>query len=432
MSESLTLYYAIDPTPEQEQALLSHTGAVRYAYNWALTTIYENWDDVKKNPEISYINKSMYSLRKLLNQEKDAIAPWYTQNSKDAFESGLQRASNAFSRYHQGLGSKPVFKQRNKGKQSITFTTNARELVSTHQFKLPRIGTIKLHENTRKARWLVKQGARITNCTVSYNHARWFLSVTFKVTPELFIQYNNQRSKKDKKPVIGLDLGISNTIIGSDGLLIPNIRAFEKRLKKLKRAQKSLSRKRSYNKKTGEASSKRYEKQRKIVAKQYAKVHNIEKDHAHKLSKKLVDNYENIIIEDLNIMGMVKNKSLARHINHAMWGKLKTYLSYKAKYYGSNLYMIDRYYPSSKLCSGCGVVRTTLTLSERVYSCHNCGLTIDRDLNASLNILNVYERVVAPSHEETLNGRRGRESEYKLLNLTTNETSSYYAPVITT
>ena len=409
MGQVITLQYVLAPTPKQEQALSSHSGAVRFAYNWALSKVKENWAERDINPDIPYINSSMIGLRKEWNKEKHELAPWYKENSKEAYDSGLRNLSNAVTRYYNKVSKKPTYKHKKfSDTEGIAFTTGARYLDAENKrhFTLPRIGRVRLHERARKLAWLLNQdGTTMGNITVKSARARWNLSINLKVTDETWSKYHAQRTKRDKKKVVGVDLGIKHAAVFSDGTVIENKRAYEKQLKKLRKLNKELSRRRRYNKNTGEVPSNRYLKTKNKLSKTYAKISNAEIDFAHKLSKQLVDNYQIIGLEDLNVAGMMKNRSLARRIAHASFARLRQFTSYKAAWYGSKVILVDRFYPSSKTCSDCGAVKTKLSLSERSYNCSDCGLFIGRDLNAALNIRNV-----AQSCGETINGRGGDSS----------------------
>ena len=408
MSQIIVLQYALDPTPTQEQAFSSHAGAVRYAYNWALAKVEENWAERNNDPTVPYINSTMIGLRKVWNQEKHVLAPWYGENSKEAYESGLRNLSNAVTRYYKKISGRPNFKQkRYSDTEGITFANGNRlDATTKRHFVLPRIGRVRLHEKARRLSWLLAQpGSSMGLVTVKKSRARWNLSINIRVTDETWVKYHNQRTKKDKKKVVGVDVGIKHAAVFSDGTVIENQRYYEKTLKKLRKLNKELSRRQKYNKTTGEAPSKRYLKTKDKLAKAHARVSNQEIDHAHKLSKQLVDNYEVIGLENLNVAGMVRNGRLSRHISHASFGRLRAWVTYKAQWYGSKVMLVDRFYPSSKTCSDCGAVKTKLPLSERSYNCNDCGLVIDRDLNAAINIRNV-----AQSCGETLNGRGGISS----------------------
>ena len=409
--QTIILQYALTPTKEQLEQLASHSGAARFTYNWALHKIYENWEQVKNDETgtVEYLKINLPNLRKLFNQEKDEIAPWWKENGKNAYDTGIANAVHAFERYFKKLGKKPKYKvKRALDKESIDIPSNKRELENDRKhFTITRLGAIKLHEKATKLAYLLRHGGRITNVNLKYSRTRWFINVTLRVDQDLFERYHLLRTKKDKKKIVGVDVGIKSAAVFSDGTVIENIQAYEKALKKLRRLNKELSRRRKFNKTTGEIASNRYEKTKQKLQKQYAKIINQEVDFAHKLSKRLVDEFEVIGLEDLNVVGMMKNRKLARRIAHASFGRLKVFTKYKSEWYGSKLVLVDRWYPSSKTCSECGVVRAKLSLKERVFKCDdlNCGLIIDRDLNAAVNIRNY----AAQSCGEALNGQ-GDES----------------------
>lgn len=409
MGQVITLQYALDPSPSQERSFSSHAGAVRYAYNWGLSRIEENWAERNLDPNTPYLNSSMIGLRKEWNKDKHSIAPWYGENSKEAYDSGLRNLSNAVTRYYKKVSGKPNYKHKKySDTEGVTFSTGARylDLATKRHFTLPRIGKVRLHERARKLAWLLAQeGATLGNITVKRSRARWYLSLNLTVTEDTWLKYHAQRTKRDKKKVVGVDLGIKHAAVFSDGTVIENKKSYEKQLRKLRRLNKELSRRRKYDKRTGEVPSNRYLKTKNKLTRVYAGITNTEADFAHKLSKRLIDEYEIIGLEDLNVAGMVRNRSLSRRISHASFGRLRQFITHKAGWYGSRVVLMDRFYPSSKTCSGCGVVKTKLPLSERSYSCDDCGLFIDRDLNAALNIM-----MVAQSCGETLNGRGGESA----------------------
>lgn len=425
MGQVITLQYALDPSPSQERSFSSHAGAVRYAYNWGLSRIEENWAERDLDPSTPYLNSSMIGLRKEWNKEKHSIAPWYGENSKEAYDSGLRNLSNAITRYYKKVSGRPNYKHKKySDTEGVTFSTGARYLDSAtkRHFTLPRIGKVRLHERARKLAWLLAQeSTTLGNITVKRSRARWHLSLNLTVTEDTWLKYHAQRTKRDKKKAVGVDLGIKHAAVFSDGTVIENKKSYEKQLRKLHRLNRELSRRRKYNKRTGEVPSNRYLKTKNKLARVYAGVTNTEVDFAHKLSKRLVDEYDIIGLEDLNVAGMVRNRSLSQRISHASFGRLRQFITYKASWYGSKVVLMDRFYPSSKTCSGCGVVKTKLSLSERSYSCDDCGLFIDRDLNAALNIM-----MVAQSCGETLNGRGGESagSDANLSETIPNETIS--------
>lgn len=386
--QTISLQYALNPNKKQLEALSSHSGAARFTYNYALHKIYNNWEQVKNGEVEEYLKINLPVMRKLFNQEKDAIAPWWKENGKNAYDTGINNAVNAYQRYFKKLGKRPKYKvKRSLDKESIDITTSVRRLETDHKhFTIARLGTIRLHERATKLAYLLRHGGRITNVNLKYARTRWFINITVRVSQNLFQQYHLLRTKKDKKRIVGVDVGIKSAAVFSDGTVIENIQSYEKQIKKLRRLNKELSRRRKFNKSTGEVASKRYNKTRKHLQRTYAKITNQEVDFAHKLSKKLVDEYEVIGLEDLNVAGMIKNRKLARRIAHASFGRLRLFTQYKSEFYGSETVLVDRWFPSSKKCSNCGAVKAKLSLKIRVYKCENCDLIMDRDLNAALNI----------------------------------------------
>lgn len=406
--KTIVLTYALETNKRIENALRSHVGAVRFAYNYGLEKILSNWEAVKNGTESEYISTTQYSMRKLFNAEKDKVAPWWTENSKEAYSSGFANLHRAMNNYYAKRAKLPRFKSRyNDYGSSVTFTTGIRRLEEDKRhFTLPTIGTIRLHERASKLAYLLRHGGYIANVTVKESKNRWMLSVNVRVSDSLWSQYHLLRTKRDKKRVVGVDLGIKNAAVFSDGTVIENIRAYEKSLGKLRRLNKRLSRQRGFNKRTGEVESSRYARTRSQVRKLHGRVSSLEEDFAHKLSKRVVDEFSLIGLEDLNVAGMVRNRSLARSVSHASFGRLRQFVTYKASWYGSRVGFVGRFFPSSKICSRCGIVRAKLSLSERVFVCYDCGFTIDRDVNAAVNIRNA----VAQSCGETLNGRGGESS----------------------
>lgn len=390
MSRIVTVQYALNPNEEQAQALSSHSGGARFAYNYVLGKVYENWEQVRNGETEEYLKITLPAMRRLFNQEKDTIAPWWRENGKNAYDTGITNAVSAFQRYFSKKSELPRYKRKVlEDRVSIDITTNKRELSSDKRFfDITRIGRVRLHERATKLAYLLRHGGKVSNVNLKYQRSRWFVTVTVQVGDVLWERYHLLRSKKDKKRIVGIDLGITKAAVYSDGTVIENPRSYEKQLKKLRGLNKELSRRQKYNKKTGELASKRYEKTRKKINKTHAKISNQERDFAHKTSKHLVDTYQIIGLEDLNVVGMLKNRRLARRIAHASFARLRSYVTYKSEYYGSQTVIIPRFYPSSKTCSNCGKVKAKLPLNNRTYKCDDCGLVIDRDLNASINIKN--------------------------------------------
>lgn len=382
---------ALDPTPTQERLLLSHAGAARFAFNAGLAHVKEALDASEK-PEWSF-----YSLVRWWNSSKDALAvdadgvPWWAENSKEAANTGLRSLASALSNWSKSRrGARkgrrvgfPKFKAKDQAVPRFAYTTGSFGLIEgdPKALKLPRIGRVHCMENVAER----VDGARVLRMTVSKRAGRWYASLTVERDTPVAVC-------APKGGAVGIDLGVKTLATLSDGTIIDNPRCLAASERRLKRAQKALSRK--------AVGSKRRAKARAKVARLHAHVANQRGDAMHKATTWLASTYSDISVEDLNAAGMVKNHHLAKAVSDAAFGEFRRQLDYKTARTGATLHVIDRWYPSSKTCSGCGRVKAKLSLSERVYRCDACGLSMDRDLNAAVNIL------VAGSAPETQNAHR--------------------------
>ena len=371
--------------------MASHAGAARFAYNAGLAHVKE----ALENGEPA--DWSHYALRRWWNANKDELAVnsttgvvWWGQNSKEAYSGGLRDLAQGFSNWSQsrkGLrkGHRvwfPRFKSKNTTMRfaySTGFT--APEAGDPYGLKLPRIGRVHCMENVHER----VAGTRIVRITVSRRAGHWYASLT--------VERESTATAAPKGGTVGVDLGVKNLATLSDGTVIPNPRALGTRLKALRKAQKALSRK--------VMGSVRREKAKKRVARLHARVADVRADAINKATTMIANTYGTVCIEDLNVAGMVKNRSLARSVSDAALGEFRRQLEYKTARSGAVLRVVDRWYPSSKTCSNCGTVKAKLPLSERVFNCDACGASMDRDLNAAINIQ------VAGSAPETLNARGG-------------------------
>lgn len=383
---------ALDPSPAQERLLLSHAGAARFAFNAGLAHVKADIDAGAK-PEWS-----LYGLRRWWNASKDTLAVgedgviWWSENSKEAYSSGLEALAKGllnWSKSRRGArkGRKvgfPKFKAKDRATPRFAYTTGVFGLIQgdPKALKLPRVGRVHCMEDVT-----ARVGdAKVLRMTVSKRAGRWYASLTVE---------------RDDKPVmkpprggaVGVDLGIKTLATLSDGTVIENPRCLAASERRLKKAQKALSRK--------VKGSHRRAKARAKVARLHAHVANQRIDAMHKATTWLAQTYSDISVENLNAAGMVKNHYLAKAVSDAAFGEFRRQLEYKTARTGAVLHVIDRWYPSSKTCSNCGAVKAKLSLNERVYRCDGCGLSIDRDLNAAINIK------VAGSAPETLNAHRG-------------------------
>ncbi|NEG89671.1 IS607 family element RNA-guided endonuclease TnpB [Bifidobacterium aerophilum] len=383
---------ALDATPSQERLLLSHAGAARFAFNAGLAHVREMLE-AKEKPAWS-----LYALRRWWNASKDTLAvdadgvPWWRENSKESYNSGLEALSDALSNWSKSRKGRrkgrkvgfPRFKSKDKAAPRFAYTTGSFGLIDgdPKALKLPRIGRVHCMENVAER----VGNARVLRMTVSRHAGRWHASLTVE-RPDMTL------GRMPTGGTVGIDLGVKTLATLSNGTVIPNPHTLASNERRLKRMQKALSRKTS--------GSNRRRKARERVARLHAHVAGQRRDLLHKLTTMLASTYSDICIEDLNVAGMVKNHHLAKAIEDASFAEFRRQLEYKTVRTGARLHVIDRWHPSSKLCSNCGSVKTKLSLNARTYHCESCGLTIDRDLNAAINIQ------VAGSAPETLNARGG-------------------------
>jgi len=403
----LAYRFALDPTPAQERALRSHAGAARVAFNWGLARVKANLG--QREAEKSYgiagddltpsLSWSLYSLRKDWNAAKDQVAPWWPECSKEAFSTGLDQLARALKNWGDSRKGKrkgkaagfPRFRSKRKARLSVRFTTGAVRWEVTHAV-LPRLGRIKLHERADTG------DARILSAAVRHERGRWFVSFTAE-------QDIARPAPRLPDAVAGVDLGIKTLAVLSAGEEVPNPRHTSGALRKLRRLSRAVSRRQGPDRRTRREPSGRWRRASAAPGRAQGRVADQRKDGLHKLTTRLASEFGTVVIEDLHVAGMVKNRRLARHVADASFGEFRRQLEYKTAWHGGRVIVADRWFASSKTCSGCGAVKAKLLLSERTYVCTSCGMVADRDLNAARNLAEYGNRQIAGSGPETLNGR---------------------------
>jgi IS605 OrfB family transposase len=363
--------FALDPAPRQVRALLRHAGAARLAYNWGLARIKANL--AQRAAERSYgiaeaeltpsLSWSLYAMRKDWNQAKADVAPWWAECSKEAYNTGLDQLARALKNWADSRsgGRKgrrmgfPRFKARHKHPPSVRFTTDPIRVEDDRHVRLPRLGRIKTHESTRKlARRIGESRARILSATVRAEAGRWFVSFTVEVERAM-------RIPARPGAVVGVDLGLKTHAVFSDGRPpVANPRRHDAARRKLARLSRVVSRRQGPNRSTGLQASNRWRRANIRRNRVHHRVTNLRRDAIHKLTTTLAREYGTIVIEDLNVAGMVRNRCLARAVSDAGFGQIRRQLTYKTTWNGGRLVVADRWYPSSKTCSGCGVVKPKL------------------------------------------------------------------------
>ena len=383
---------ALDPTPSQERRLLSHAGAARFAYNAGLARVKAALDAGE------VLDWSFFALVNWWNSCKDELTvggdgePWWQENSKEAYSRALESLAKALSNWSKSRrgdrkGRKvgfPKFKAKGRATPKFTYGTGCFGLVKgdPKALKLPRIGRVHCMENVAER----VGDAKVKRMTISQRAGRWYASLTVE-------REDKPVKRAPKGGAVGVDLGVKTLATLSDGTVIENPRYLRKSERKLKRAQQALSRKIKGSNRRAKAVAK--------VARIHAHVANQRLDGLHKFTTWLTSGYSDISIEDLHVAGMVKNHHLAKAVSDAAFGEFRRQLEYKTAMTGARLHVVDRWFASSKTCSGCGRVKAKLSLSERTYRCDGCGLVLDRDLNAAINIH------VAGSAPETLKAHGG-------------------------
>ncbi|WP_243717111.1 IS607 family element RNA-guided endonuclease TnpB [Actinomadura sp. KC345] len=396
--------FALDPGVEVEDRLRSHCGAARAAYNWAVGHVLAAW--AQRSAEASYgISEdertpwrswSLPPLRKTFNAVKRTdprFAGWWAGNSKEAYTTGLAHAAAAFdsyaaSRRGERAGPKvgvPRFKAKRRARLSCRFTTGTIRVESDRRHvTLPRLGTIRTHENTRRLQRRLANGtARIMSATVSYRRGRW--QVAFQVE----VQHRTSTPHRPEATA-GVDLGVATlaVVADTDGNVhhIPHPRHLNSELTRLRRASRTASRRQGPDRRTGRQPSRRWRKADAERTRIHHRVANLRTDAIHKLTTSLAAEYGTVVVEDLNVAGMLKNRRLARSVADAGFGRIRRQLAYKTAWCGGRLVVADRWFPSSKTCSRCGVAKAKLPLSARTFTCETCGLSLDRDHNAAVNL----------------------------------------------
>ncbi|MGH3720779.1 MAG: IS607 family element RNA-guided endonuclease TnpB [Pseudonocardiaceae bacterium] len=408
---------ALDPTGAQVEEFRSHCGGQRYAYNFGLALVRANLDqraaersygitDDQLTPAMSW---SAFGLRKIWNEVKDERAPWWAENSKEAYSSGLANLATALSNWSSSksgarAGRRVAF-PRFKGcraRLSCRFTTGAFGLgPDRRHIRLPRIGLVRTHESTRTLARRIEAGtARIRSATLSHQRGRWHVAFSVELP-------DPRPPVRTGTRVVGVDVGIKSLAVLSTGEVVPNPRHLDGALRALRRTQRQASRRRGPDRRTRTVASNRWCKTTARVAALHTRVTDARRDGLHKLSTRLVRDHDVVVIEDLNVAGMIRNHRLARHICGLGIAELRRQLDYKTRDAGVRLIVANRWYPSSKTCSACGAVKAKLTLAQREFVCETCGTRLDRDYNAARNLAALAAQASEPSCGRTKNQPAG-------------------------
>ncbi|WYL95390.1 MAG: RNA-guided endonuclease TnpB family protein [Gloeotrichia echinulata IR180] len=343
---------------QQRTALRKHCGVARHAWNWGLALTKQILDHNKANPEYKIKFPTAIDLHKWLVALVKSEKEWYYECSKSTPQQALMALREAWKRCFHKTAGVPKFKK--KGKRDSFTLEGTVKIIGSNKIQVPVIGVLKTYE--RLPQVLTK------SCTISRQADRWFISFRFDV----------EQQDLGNRSIVGVDLGVKELAILSTGEVFLGAKSYKEYEAKLSRMQ-WLNR----HKVIGSAN---WKKAQIKIARLHRKIANIRKDTLHKLTTLLAKNHGIVVIEDLNVSGMMANHKLAKSIADMGFYEFRRQLTYKCELYGSKLVVVDRWFPSSKTCSHCGTQKETLTLNERVFECGNCGLMIDRDLNAAINL----------------------------------------------
>lgn len=410
--------FALDVSPAQGRACASHAGAAKFAYNRMLARVKAVMDQRAAERTYGIADDaltpaqgwSLPALRRTWNQVKDGAAPWWPENSKEAYNTGLDSLARALGNWSEsrsgGRAGGPVgfprFKNRHS-RRSVRFTTGIiRVEAGRHHVTLPRLGRIKAFESTRKlARRLENGTARILSATLSYSRGRWVVSFQTLVQRA---RRSPAHAGKSEHPVVGVDVGVKDLMVvaapdGTEVDRIPAPKSLTHAQNKLRALQRKAARQLGpYDSltKSKREPSRRWQRTQARVAKTHSRAANVRRDVLHKATSRLAQQHQVVVVETLNASGMrsaggARKRGLNRALADAALAEIRRMLTYKTHWYDSTLVQADRWYPSSKTCSACGGRKPNLALADRTYVCEHCGLVLDRDRNAAINLARLGE-----------------------------------------
>ena len=387
---------ALDLTDEQVQQMWKSAGDARWSYNYAITRAKKHYLNYLEDNTLSK-TLTEGQIRKELTVLKNTTHPWLKEVGSNVIKQAVKDWNDARIRFFKGLGKAPKYKSRNISKPSFYVNYESLRRVNGG-FRGEKLGFVKTTQPLPR----IPKGSHYKNPRISFDGKYWYLSFSCEVL-DISVDLTDL--------VIGVDLGVKNLATLSTGEFIENInksRRVKQLEKQLRREQRHLARQMQANTKgyltTANGGRKpiykrplelcsNIQKTKRKIKLIHRKLHSIRMNHLHQTTFYLVKQLpKGIVIEDLNVKGMLKNKHLAKHIQNAMFYEFRRQLEYKCLQYGIYLVVADRFYPSSKTCSYCGSIKSDLKLKERVYKCDSCGLEKDRDLNAAENLAYYFYR----------------------------------------
>lgn len=362
------------PNKEQQDYIVNLLGCSRFVYNSCLDYKIKTYNETKETVSFGKLGKYLVSLK----QQEETY--WLKNAHSKVLQQTLINLEQAYKSFFKNGNGFPKFKSKHEPRQSCRFPKDAISKIYGNQINIINpLSNIHFKCSKRDEKHLNKYQDKIRSGTLTKTKSEnYYFSILLDIPIEKELKESNKK--------IGLDVGIKDFIVDSDGNKYENIKIKRNNKKKLNKLHRSLSKK--------VKGSNNRKKARIKLSKFYKKLNNKKENYLHQVSNKIIGENQAIIIEDLNVSGMMKNKNLAKSIQELSLFRFKEILTYKTKWYGRDLIQIDRFFPSSKLCSCCGTKNTKLTLSDRVWVCSNCGTKHDRDYNAAINILNEGKRIL--------------------------------------
>ena len=340
----------LKPNNQQSTYFEKACGCQRFTYNWGLAAWKTEYEAGNK--------PTGRGLKKQFNAIKHEEYPWISEVSKCVVDTAFENLNKAFQNFFRTKNGKTYPKFHKKGVKDSFTVDNTKFTVDGKKIRIPKLGWVRMTEELRFE-------GKLISATVKKRAGKWFVSIAVETTATA--------SENHASGAVGIDLGVKALATLSDGTVFENPRTYYKYDKKLRRAQKSLSRKKKGSKNRAKAKLK--------LSKIHYRINCVVDDHIHKMTRHVANNYHTVVLEDLNVSGMLKNRHLSKAVSRSNFHKIKRFLQYKC----GDVRFVDRFYPSSKTCSSCGRIKD-LPLHLRTYEC-KCGLSLGRDLNAAINLV---------------------------------------------
>ena len=445
MSRHTTFRLCLDPTVEQRGVLARHVGAARFAFNQCLSMVKTALTQRKTDPDIDVpwtgfdLINAFNSWKKTENAgrvftvdtmgEAEIVVtglPWRTEVCQQVFEdaavdcgraltgwsdsrSGKRQGKRVgFPRFKKKTGVVASFRLRNKHPDGRPPAIRVGDSNRPRSVILPGIGQVTVHDDTRRLRRMLTKGrAKILFATISHHGGRWSVSLNVEAADLHPAHHHAARDPGDDGGWVGVDRGLSAFLVAAttDGHEVARIadapKALATGMKRQKRLAKSLSRKQKGSRNRRDAAAK--------LRRHHHHVANVRRHFLHQVSNELVKTHDRLVIENLNVSGMLANHRLARAISDAGWAQFARLLSYKQLWRRGEIAIASRWYPSSRLCPQCGAIRGDLTLTDRVFTC-NCGHSADRDCNAAVNLARWAQAHQVPTPDPRTPKQRGRDT----------------------